>query len=111
MRFRACLGGSEGPKGVIFAVHSDVVMPGWVHNAYNQRYFPNPDNFDPERWLKADEKELNYIFTPMGASPKSCLGQNFALLESKVVMIKMVGQSELRLREKSKAFLKTNAIF
>jgi cholesterol 24-hydroxylase len=31
--------------------HRDLVMPGWAQNMYNQKYFPNPDNFDPTRWL------------------------------------------------------------
>lgn len=55
-------------------------MPGWAQNLYNEAYFPNPDNFDPSRWLKANDKDLTYIFSPFSLGARSCLGQNFALL-------------------------------
>jgi cytochrome P450 len=57
-------------------------MPGWAQNMYNQKYFPNPDNFDPHRWLHSapDEKDLAFIFTPFSVGSRNCLGQNFALL-------------------------------
>ena len=47
---------------------------------YNQKYFPNPDNFDPTRWIDAEEKDLTFIFTPFSIGARNCLGQNFALL-------------------------------
>jgi len=55
-------------------------MPGWAHNMYNQKYFPNPDNFDPSRWLQPDDQQLTYVFTPFSVGSRSCLGQHFALL-------------------------------
>jgi cytochrome P450 family 4 len=86
-------------------------MPGWAQNMYNQKYFPNPDNFDPARWLNADDKELAFIFTPFSVGSRNCLGQNFALLETKIVLIKMVNQFKMALRPGYKHLLKTNSLY
>ncbi len=55
-------------------------MPGWAANMYNQKYFPNPHNFDPDRWNTIDDKNMDFIFTPFSIGSRSCLGQHFALL-------------------------------
>lgn len=46
---------------------------------------------------------------PLSAGARSCLGQNFALLESKIVLIQMVGQFRMKLKEGYKSFLKNHA--
>ncbi|XP_066602052.1 cytochrome P450 9e2-like [Prorops nasuta] len=56
----------------VYALHRD---PG---------YFEDPDKFEPERWL--DKRNLNNpAFIPFGIGPRACIGNRFAILESKVV--------------------------
>ena len=73
------LGEISVKEGYFLVEFRDVVMPGWVHSIYNQKYFPHQDDFDPQRWLETDRDELTYIFTPFSGG-RSCLGQNFSLL-------------------------------
>ncbi|KPI34745.1 Benzoate 4-monooxygenase [Cyphellophora attinorum] len=45
------------------------------------RIFDQPDQFDPERWLGADSKELMTHFHPFSLGPRVCLGRAFATYE------------------------------
>jgi len=38
--------------------------------------FPEPENFDPERWLKADPDGLMHAYLlPFGKGSRACAGQ------------------------------------
>ncbi len=38
-------------------------------------YFPDPDTFDPDRWLGADPPPFAYV--PFGAGARRCIGEEF----------------------------------
>lgn len=53
----------------------------------NERYFPNPEAFDPDRWANGYEEEIpNTAYIPFGAGPRTCLGKHFALVELQLVV-------------------------
>lgn len=56
--------------------------------AKNEKLFPNPEKFDPERW-KRDERNA-FAMLPFGFGPRSCYGRRFAELELKLILIQMV---------------------
>lgn len=47
-------------------------------------YFPNPDAFDPERWLGADPPPFAYV--PFGGGARRCIGEEFAMREASIVL-------------------------
>jgi cytochrome P450 len=46
------------------------------------KYFPQPEQFDPERFSPEREREIpRYVYLPFGIGPRVCLGNNLALME------------------------------
>lgn len=57
------------PKGVI--VH----IPIWSFH-HDERYFPNPSVFDPERFVGENKYKIPpNVYLPFGDGPRSCVGK------------------------------------
>ena len=50
--------------------------------------FKNPTQFDPTRWFEGKPGPFQYI--PFSAGPRLCLGYQFAMLEMKLVVIRIM---------------------
>jgi len=57
---------------------------------WDPNIWPNPQAYDPTRFLKPDQKPDPFSFLPFIAGPRNCLGQGIALLESKIVISLLV---------------------
>nr|AHL88992.1 cytochrome p450 3049A1 [Brachionus koreanus] len=73
-------------------------------SGHNPEYFPEPEEFKPERFLKESEfskKNLinSYTFFPFSLGPRNCIGQNFAKIEAKIFLAKFVQNFDIRLDE------------
>ena len=59
------------------------------------RYFPQPEEFLPERWLRENTGYLSYknahpfACMPFGFGPRSCIGRRFAELEITTLLMKV----------------------
>ncbi|XP_075219352.1 putative cytochrome P450 6a14 [Lycorma delicatula] len=52
---------------------------------HDPQYFPNPDQFLPERFnVKNREKIFSHTYLPFGDGPRMCIGKRFAMLEMKL---------------------------
>ncbi|KAL1484814.1 hypothetical protein MTO96_032380 [Rhipicephalus appendiculatus] len=62
------------------------------------RYFPNPLEFNPDRFAPENETTLTKAaYIPFGVGPRSCVGTRLALLQLKYTVAKMVLNFRLRL--------------
>ena len=53
--------------------------------------FDKPTEFLPERWEKEENKSnLGLVDMMFSGGPRGCIGRNLALIEMKVLMIKMI---------------------
>ncbi|XP_048818128.1 cytochrome P450 3A9-like [Lagopus muta] len=61
------------------------IPPHTLHR--NSEYWPNPDEFRPERFSKENKDNIDpYTYLPFGAGPRNCIGMRFALLTLKVAI-------------------------
>jgi cytochrome P450 len=69
-------------------------MVATLHQMIGQldQYFPNAQEFIPERWIKGDPQESHhhpYALLPFGFGTKMCLGRRLAELEMWQLTIKV----------------------
>jgi cytochrome P450 len=74
------IAGYAVPKGTIVAVCT------WTLHR-NPALWEDPLRFDPDRWLPERSADRHrYAFVPFGAGPRVCIGNQFALMEAKVLL-------------------------
>lgn len=72
----------------------NLLISQWVIHR-DPRWFDEPDEFRPERWLKEPTKELPACaFMPFGAGPRQCAGRHFAMMEGVIVLAMMAQRFE-----------------
>jgi cytochrome P450 len=52
----------------------------------NPKYWDNPSEFNPERFLGEQKKESYKYFYPFGAGPRMCIGLGFAMYEMSLTL-------------------------
>ncbi|XP_012529710.1 cytochrome P450 9e2 isoform X2 [Monomorium pharaonis] len=70
---------------------------------HDPKYFKDPEKFDPERFLgEQKKKSLNSgVYFPFGVGPRMCIGNRFALLETKVLLFHLLARCDLKPCEKT----------
>ncbi len=85
------IGGHTIPKG------AQILISQWVVHR-DPRWFPNPEGFDPDRWLAERAKELpRYAYFPFGGGPRVCIGNHFAMMEATLLLAIIVQRWQLEL--------------
>jgi cytochrome P450 len=84
-------GGFHIPSGSIV-----VLSPYVMHR--DERYFPEPARFDPERWTpEAKEARPQFSYFPFGGGPRRCIGEGFAWMEGVLVIAALARRWRMRL--------------
>jgi len=60
----------------------------------NEQYWPKPEEFNPMRFDDENWQKHPFQYLPFGAGPQRCIGEKFALVETKVTLIKLVQNFE-----------------
>ena len=78
-----------------------VVIDNFI-NRGSEKYIDDPLIFNYHRWLDKKNPFKNdngYCNIPFSGGARNCIGQHLALLEIKVIVIKMLLKYELKLKE------------
>jgi cytochrome P450 len=72
----------------VYATHNDA------------RFFPNPDQFIPERFSPENAESIpRFAYLPFGAGAHQCIGNGFAMMETRLMLAYMAQKFELSLEE------------
>jgi cytochrome P450 len=82
-------------RGVPIAAGITVFMaPLILHR--RAEYFPDPERFDPDRWLSAEPPAFAYV--PFGGGARRCIGEDFARNEIEIVLGTLASQFRFELQ-------------
>jgi cytochrome P450 len=85
------LGGYHLPKGSSIAISTYT-----MHR--NPKYFAQPLKFDPERFSPENEPKIpKYAYLPFGGGPRVCIGNAFAMMEARLVVLTILQRFKLSL--------------
>lgn len=70
------------PKG-------SMIIPSCWPALHDPEAYPNPDSFDPERWVTGDAESKSKNWLVFGTGPHYCLGQTYAQMN----LIGMIGKA------------------
>ncbi|XP_055619247.1 probable cytochrome P450 9f2 isoform X2 [Toxorhynchites rutilus septentrionalis] len=66
------------------------------------RYYPNPDQFDPERFSEENRSSINTgAYIPFGVGPRNCIGSRLALMEVKSMVYYLLKEFSFEPTEKT----------
>jgi cytochrome P450 len=84
------IGGYRVPAG------ANVVMSTWIMHR-DPRYFPEPEKFDPDRWLPEKAQGLpKFAYFPFGGGPRQCIGAAFAMMEATLLLAAIAQRFQFR---------------
>jgi len=85
------LGGYFIPKRAL------VLMSQYVTHR-DERYFPDAERFDPERWTpEVRESRPQFSYFPFGGGPRRCIGEGFTWMEGALLLATLAKSWKLRL--------------
>jgi len=60
---------------IILTKNTDVFL-SFISMNRNEKYWPNPLKFDPDRFLPENIKDLSYYYTPFSDGRRNCIGKH-----------------------------------
>jgi cytochrome P450 len=86
------IGGFDIPEGAAI-----MLSPYFTHR--HASFWENPDVFDPDRWTREREAGRHgYAYHPFAAGQRICIGNNFSLLESHLLLAILAQRFSPKLR-------------
>ncbi|XP_033124342.1 cholesterol 24-hydroxylase-like [Anneissia japonica] len=100
IRITSCevtLNGYTCPKGTF-------IQCPHAHLSKLERFYKDPLNFYPERWADpscTESANFNYQYFPFSAGLRTCIGKEFALIEARLLMARMMETFNIRLEKQT----------
>lgn len=82
----------DGSVSVSLKEGDIVHVPVWTMHR-DEKYFPEPERFKPERFLSSSLSEPTFnknAYNPFGTGPRACVARLMALMEARMAMLHLV---------------------
>nr|CAD7581153.1 unnamed protein product [Timema californicum] len=100
--FRICTKAYTVPGHNLEIKKGEMVIIPTIGLQHDPKYFPNPDQFDPERFSEENKKlRPSYTYLPFGEGPRFCIGMRFALMQTKVGLVGLLSRYKFSVCEKT----------
>jgi len=86
---------ADNADGIEVQAGAIVFIAPWVLHRH-RRLWPQPEVFDPARFLPDAPVPDRFAYLPFGIGPRVCIGAQFALTEATLVLAKMLQAFEIR---------------
>ena len=86
------LAGVEIPPGTELAF-----SPYALHR--DPRTYPDPEQFDPDRWARGPDAAHRITFMPFGAGPRKCVGDGYAWALAMITLVTVLSRWRVRPRD------------
>ncbi|KIW28136.1 uncharacterized protein PV07_07818 [Cladophialophora immunda] len=98
----AIIAGRHIKQGTVVAV-----PPFSIHR--KETVFPEPDRFNPDRWLNKDDpvqlEALRNYYIPFSQGPRACLGRHIAIIELQILISSLVRRYDIQLEREGQELL------
>ncbi|MEW6131520.1 MAG: cytochrome P450 [Acidobacteriota bacterium] len=83
---------NDYPLGQYVARQGSIILMSQYVMHHTERYYPQADKFDPERWTEAAQAARpKFAYFPFGGGSRLCIGEQFAWTEG-VLLLATIGQ-------------------
>jgi cytochrome P450 len=99
--------GHHIPAGTI------VGITGWVLQ-HDPKVYPNPEVFEPERWIENTPEKLQEMersFLAFGAGSRTCIGKNISLMEMAKIVPQLLREYKISLADEGRKWETKNMWF
>jgi cytochrome P450 len=86
------VGGLPLPEGAL-------ILVGTYNLHRHPAFWPDPEQFRPERWLNGERPAARYAYLPFGAGPRACVGIHFASVEGPLLLALIGRRYDLQLAQ------------
>lgn len=80
------------------------LFPSWLY-ILDEKYYKDPERFDPNRFVKADLNGVNFVnrpYLPFGDGPRNCIGIKMGKIQAKIGLMTMLRKFRFELDDKLK---------
>eukprot|EP00127_Corallochytrium_limacisporum_P001664 Clim_evm1s77 gene=Clim_evmTU1s77 len=84
------------PNGMVIPAGATVVCNFYGLNRH-PKYWKDPEEFKPERWMQPNFTPVPGTFLPFGSGPQSCIGERLARTEMKAALASLVREFDFEL--------------
>ncbi|KAI0466982.1 cytochrome P450 [Xylaria cf. heliscus] len=96
--------------GYFIPLGTEVTISPWAI-AHDAKYFSDPWEFKPERWLDPNSTDVREASRPFSLGPRDCIGRNFAWMELNLTLTKMLWRYDIELVTKDVDFLRDSKLY